>query len=160
MAVSIVGSMQHMAWANQRVCSAVAALPDEALDAYIVDPAWTVGRILGHLLESGEWYRYCLRLGPWVELQVPADVPAVMRLAARLAELDAELIEQATLDDEFITQDLGSGDRTYPRSMILAQSVHHGTEHRAQVVGALEFKGYKLLNLDDIDLWAYSARNR
>jgi hypothetical protein len=40
-------------------------------------------------------------------------------------------------------------------STILTQAVHHATEHRAQLIDTLEYKGFKPINLDDIDLWAF-----
>jgi hypothetical protein len=33
--------------------------------------------------------------------------------------------------------------------------MYHATEHRAQLIDALEYRGYKSINLDDIDLWAF-----
>jgi hypothetical protein len=35
------------------------------------------------------------------------------------------------------------------------QAIHHATEHRSQLVDALDFKGYKSIVLDDLDLWAF-----
>jgi uncharacterized damage-inducible protein DinB len=37
----------------------------------------------------------------------------------------------------------------------LSQSIHHATEHRAQLASALEAKGFKPLDLDELDLWSY-----
>jgi uncharacterized damage-inducible protein DinB len=41
------------------------------------------------------------------------------------------------------------------RSTILSQSIHHATEHRAQIASALEAKGFKPVDLDELDLWSY-----
>jgi len=41
------------------------------------------------------------------------------------------------------------------RSTVLSQAIHHATEHRAQIASALEAKGFKPVDLDDISLWAY-----
>jgi uncharacterized damage-inducible protein DinB len=41
------------------------------------------------------------------------------------------------------------------RSTILSQSIHHATEHRAQIASALEAKGFKPMDLDELDLWAF-----
>jgi hypothetical protein len=41
------------------------------------------------------------------------------------------------------------------RSTVLAQSIHHATEHRAQIAGALIANGVTALNLDDLDVWAF-----
>ena len=45
-------------------------------------------------------------------------------------------------------------------STIVTQSIHHATEHRAQLIDALEFKGFKPINLDDIDLWSFDDFER
>jgi uncharacterized damage-inducible protein DinB len=43
------------------------------------------------------------------------------------------------------------------RSTILSQSIHHATEHRAQIASALEAKGFKPVDLDELDLWAFEV---
>jgi hypothetical protein len=42
------------------------------------------------------------------------------------------------------------------RSTILAQAIHHATEHRAQIAGALATNGNAAIDLDAIDLWEYA----
>ena len=42
------------------------------------------------------------------------------------------------------------------RSTIISQSIHHATEHRAQISDTLKVHGLRILDLDEIDLWAYS----
>ncbi|NDI24876.1 MAG: hypothetical protein EBY87_05040, partial [Actinobacteria bacterium] len=48
--ISVERLLKHMAWANQKVYSAAETLPDEAFGAYIVNPEWTVARILEHIV--------------------------------------------------------------------------------------------------------------
>ena len=43
------------------------------------------------------------------------------------------------------------------RSTILSQAIHHATEHRAQLASALEAKGFKPMDLDELDLWAFEV---
>jgi len=42
------------------------------------------------------------------------------------------------------------------RSTIISQSIHHATEHRAQISDTLKVHGIRILDLDEIDLWAFS----
>jgi uncharacterized damage-inducible protein DinB len=42
------------------------------------------------------------------------------------------------------------------RSTILGQSIHHATEHRAQIADILSLHGVKAIDLDEMDVWAYS----
>jgi hypothetical protein len=44
---------------------------------------------------------------------------------------------------------------TRARSTVLAQAIHHATEHRAQIAGALAAHGIDALDLDELDVWAY-----
>ena len=39
--------------------------------------------------------------------------------------------------------------------MVLAQAIHHATEHRARIAGALVVHEVLALNLADLDVWAY-----
>jgi hypothetical protein len=40
------------------------------------------------------------------------------------------------------------------RSTVLGRSIHHATEHRAQIAGALVAHGITALDLDALDVWA------
>ena len=42
------------------------------------------------------------------------------------------------------------------RSTILGQAIHHATEHRAQIAGALATNGIDVIDLDALDVWAYA----
>jgi uncharacterized damage-inducible protein DinB len=44
---------------------------------------------------------------------------------------------------------------TRARATVLAQTIHHATEHRAQIAGALVAHGITALNFDDLDVWAF-----
>ena len=48
--------LKHMAWANQEIIGKIAELPKEALDAYVVNPEWTVGTIVRHIGSASNWY--------------------------------------------------------------------------------------------------------
>ena len=39
-------SLQHMAWANARIFTAIQALPESVLTVYIANPEWTVAKLL------------------------------------------------------------------------------------------------------------------
>lgn len=75
-------------------------------------------------------------------------------LAARCASRDARIRAQAAVSD---------GPATYPyrgtvipaRSTIIGQAIHHATEHRAQIAGALATNGIDAIDLDALDVWAY-----
>lgn len=144
-----------MAWANQRVYESIQALPVEALDSFIVNNEWTAGKILKHIVSGADWYLYCLRGGKLQEAPLPLSMADVAALAADLATADSELIKLGQLDDEMLIISLDGQTEQNLRSTIVSQAIYHATEHRAQLVGALEFRGYPSVILDDIDLWAF-----
>lgn len=157
MGISIERGLRHMAWANQEVFNAVAELPSDALKAYISDPEWTVGKILSHICSGATWYVYRLEIEDWIdipEVNQPEDVLVVANL---LANLDQKLIAAAAQEDRTLTYTYEDTGKTVTRwfSTILTQAVHHATEHRAQLVDALDYKGFKTISLDNLDLWGF-----
>lgn len=153
-------SLRHLSWADTRFFDGLAALPPEALQARYAPDAWTVGHLAMHIVGGAEWYAHCLAGTPWTDLSMPQGPEDVRLLAARLAELDALLLEQAALADErvdFVDED---GPRSAQRSTILAQACLHSTEHRAQIACALEVTGHQGVILDDYDLWAFEESER
>ncbi|MBC7462663.1 MAG: hypothetical protein H7227_00165 [Actinobacteria bacterium] len=153
-------ALRHMAWANQKVYASMQSLPDEALSAYLVNPEWTAGIILHHIANGCDWFSYCLTQAKWTDIKIPTSMSEVTDIAKLVETLDARILTQADLPDESVTiQEEGQSWQAL-RSTILAQSVHHATEHRAQLIDALEYKGFKPINLDSIDLWAFARFER
>jgi uncharacterized damage-inducible protein DinB len=155
--ISVERLLKHMAWANQKVYSAAENLPDEAFGAYIVNPEWTVARILEHIVGGATWYVNRLEIEKWKEIPTPKSGADVRVLKTMLADFDAKILSAVKHGEGKITGKYDGKDITRERSTIISQAVHHATEHRAQLIDALEFKGYKVINLDDIDLWAFES---
>ena len=163
--------LKHMAWANQAIFTKVAELPDSALDAYAVNPGWTAREIVRHITSSATWYGYRLldqsvisdvEKSAWQEKLDATEIPpASMKVMTiileRASEADALLLEAARLPEGTMVHETPSGLVTRARSTIISQAIHHATEHRAQLVSALEAKGFTTINLDDFDLWAFSS---
>ena len=152
--------LRHMTWANQRVYDEVKRLPDLALDAYIINTEWTVGRILQHIASGAEWYVFCLTETPRRDIKYPESMESLNLLQERLAEFDAKIYTQSELPDENLTITEDDGSWQALRSTILAQSIHHAAEHRTQLIDALESKGFSLISLDDLDLWKFESVER
>jgi len=152
-------SLQHMAWANARIFTAIQALPESVLTVYIANPEWTVAKLLQHIVDGAEWYQYCLtgRHDGWNKV-LPTTMADVAILQAQLASYDAAILAQADLDDELLSVTMDDGS-TMPvlRSILIAQSPHHATEHRAQLADALEAHAIAGIDLDRNDLWAFTT---
>jgi len=161
MAIDSSRQLRHMSWANQRVFEIVQTLPVEALESYLTNPEFTVAKILHHIVDGAEWYGYCITGQHHGFKQVyPKEMGDVAVLAAQLLIFDATLLEQSARDDEMLSIVEGEVTTRNLLSTLIAQSVHHATEHRAQLVDALELRGYPAINLDDLDLWAFEAFER
>ncbi len=159
MTLNLERALKHMSWANQEVYRLIIALPDEALDAYATDPEWNVGEILRHIASSAGGYGARLK-GVDAEVLVrPTTMQELQVIAKKLLSNDAELLHLANVEDEKIAVTREGRTIHWMRSTIVTQAIHHATEHRAQAVSALEAKGFKAVDLDEFDVWAYEINN-
>ena len=148
-----------MYWANQEVYKLIIALADEALKAYATDPDWTVGEILRHIASSSGGYGARLKGVDAEVLVLPTTMQELQVIAKQLLSNDAQLLQLASVADEKIAVIREGKTTHWMRSTIITQAIHHATEHRAQAVCALEVKGFRAVNLDDYDVWAYEINN-
>jgi uncharacterized damage-inducible protein DinB len=151
--------LRHMAWANAHVLGRIAELPDEALACTEPGSEWTVAMTLEHLVSAAGSYASRLDGTPRSPGGAPPRHAAeVAGLAAACEGYDARLRGAAAEPEGVVEYVLEGEIRRRARSTILAQSIHHATEHRAQIAGALAANGYdqaRGIDLDAIDLWAY-----
>lgn len=148
--------LRHMAWANAQLVARLAEQPIEALELTAPQNEWSAGRILAHLLNAAQGYASRMEGAPRPEnLEPPTSAAELAELGARLVDIDARLRRQATEPDVPVSHpDPARGSDL--RSIILAQSIHHATEHRAQIAGALATNGNSAIDLDAIDVWEFS----
>jgi uncharacterized damage-inducible protein DinB len=144
-----------MAWANSTLFDRLAELSDEALALASPRNEWTVAKILAHLVSSAGGYAARLEGVPRPERNGPPTMVAgLAELARRCAGYDARLRAQAAAPDGSCpSPDPGKAPRA--RSTVLGQAIHHATEHRAQIAGALATNGIDAIDLDALDVWAY-----
>jgi len=145
-----------MAWANAALFRQLAALSDSALIHTAPGSEWSVGAIAHHLVTAAE--NYAQRLHGELrapERVVPASAAEIAQLAAGLAAADAKLRAGAALDGAEVLRwiSFGGEPMAFPRWVLVNQSVHHATEHRAQIAGALTANGITSVDLDAIDVW-------
>ena len=164
--------LKHMAWANQEIIGKISELPADALNAYAVNPQWTVGQIVRHIGSASNWYVWRLLDKAaftasdeelWKNRLAEADEEAptmqdVKNVLEVLRLSDAMLLEQSRIPDADVAREFRGEQHVFKRSTILSQAVHHATEHRAQAVSALELRGYDSIILDDYDLWSYQIK--
>ena len=160
MTISIDRPLRHMSWANQKIYAACALLPEEALDAYIVNPEWSARQILQHILSGADWFVYCLGIADWSEIPTPKSVSDISALAERLESCDAQILTAAGLEDELLSFREGEREVKVLRSTLLSAAILHSAEHRAQLMDAIESRGFKAIDLDSIDLWTFEYIER
>jgi len=149
--------LRHMAWANAQFIARLQSLDDGQLALAAPGNEWTVAMILDHLV--GAAGRYATRLEGNVPQRAQADPPTAVAqladIATRCADTDARLRAQAALPEGVVEYTYDGGVMRRARSTVIAQSIHHATEHRAQMAEALATNGVHAVNLDELDLWAY-----
>ena len=151
--------LSHMAWANTQMFTVLSALPAESLAYTSPGSEWSVGAIAHHLATAAENYAQRLHGEPRAEKrELPTTAADLQVLAAALVVADAKLRAGAQLPgDEILTWISFSGEElSVPRWVLVNQAVHHATEHRAQIAGALAANGNTSLDLDALDVWTYN----
>lgn len=151
--------LTHMAWANTGMFSVLTTLPEAALAYTSPGSEWSVGAIAHHLVTAAENYAQRLHGEPRAEKrELPTSIADLAALAAAVKVADAKLLAGAQLHgDEIITWISFSGEEiSVPRWVLVNQAVHHATEHRAQIAGALAANGNTTLDLDALDVWTYN----
>jgi len=155
--IGIEKLLEHMAWANQQIISQLAQLPEEALTAYVVNPEWTVAEILRHILSSADWLGSHLTGEPKSVFTQPISMQEMDEFSKKAAIFDDRLLRASTVPDGEVTYEANGKSVTHIRSTILSQAIHHATEHRAQLVSALESRGFTNINLDHLSMWGFEA---
>ena len=160
MTISLQRALAHMSWANQEIFKLIAELPDEALAAYATDPEFPVREILRHIAAASGGYAYRLDGIENEPMDQPKNMAELHEITKTLEVTDARLIKLVELEDKSIEVIRDGKTINWMRSTIITQAVHHATEHRAQAISALEARGFKAVNLDDFDLWAFEIAQR
>ena len=147
---------RHMAWANAQLFTVLQRLPEPTLAYCEPGNDWSIGMIVLHLVEAATAYAARLEAVPYTDLPVHA-VTTHAELAVVVAACvtaDARIYVAAHTPDGVVTRQ-DNPTLTRARATVLAQAIHHDTEHRAQIAGALVAHGITALNLDDLDVWAF-----
>ena len=145
--------LRHTSWANATLLGQLAKLPDDALALASPRNEWTIAMIAAHIVDAAAWYASLLDGSECpADVKVPTTGADIVALAEACAKADTRLRAVAHVPDGVVEKDPG---RSNKRSTILGQSIHHATEHRAQIAAALSTNGIDAIDLDALDVWAY-----
>ena len=145
---------RHMSWANNYVFDQLATLSAEELKYTAPNDEWTAAEILEHI--TGNRYADLLDGLGYTPMKVPTNSEEVLTLKELSAGFDARLREAAKNEVGHIEYQRDGRTIRRARQTILAQAIHHATEHRAQIAGIFASRGMKVIDLDEIDLWAFA----
>ena len=93
---------------------------------------------------------------PFSKIEFDMDSPDLIDdLLSALENIDKDLIEQAYKEDKEIEYETSKGMRSDTISFILSMMIFHATEHRAQIVAALDKNNERSINLDEYSIFGY-----
>ncbi len=147
---------RHLAWANAYVFDQIANQSDTSLKLTAPNDDWSVGAILQHLTAAAARYTDRLDNNGDTPTEVPTTSAEVRALKELSATFDLRLRAAAENPVGFVEFQLEGRTIRRNRETILAQTIHHATEHRAQIAGIFANHGMKVIDLDAIDLWSFA----
>lgn len=150
-------AFDHHVWATIQVIDACLALPPEQLDTTVPGTYGSIVETLRHLIGADASYLWVLSDGRRPEIEEAEMDLAELRTAMEESGQQWTAVADRDLDPEEIVvrhRDDGT-DSHAPRSIRLAQVLHHGTDHRSQVCTALTSLG---VEPPAIDVWDFAAK--
>ena len=160
MTISLETMLGQMGWANQQIFSQIAELPDEALGAYVTHKNWDVAEILFHTIVAADRLVFRITGREVTEMWKPSTMKEFKVLIAYLKKFDEELLALVNGTNRVVEINRSGVLSYWQAATILSQAVHHVIEHKCQAVTALEFRGFKVPNLDDYDLWGFESTTK
>jgi uncharacterized damage-inducible protein DinB len=152
---SLLALVRFHAWANDRILTTAADLSDEELRRAALLDHGSAFDTVRHLVDvDWSWREFCTGhdVGPtyvWDHGYELDDLPAIR---AFCIEEDARLRSYVgSLDDDALGEPLQSGDSSWPRWLIIAHVVNHGTQHRSELARYLTERGHSPGELDLLD---------
>ena len=147
---------RHMAWANNQLFTQLSTLPEPALSYSAWNPEWTVSKIANHIvIAQGRFLTRLQKIEPLPESEFEATTEGMRALVQKSLENDAKLQQFLDLPDEMLTFIRYGKTVSFLTSSVLAQVIHHATEHPAQIADILAVNEMDVINLDSLDLWSF-----
>jgi uncharacterized damage-inducible protein DinB len=157
--MSLLRALQHNTWANLELLRFCSALPREQLGWTSPGTYGTIHSTLHHLIGAEHGYLFSLtgerppieteRAGRAMTPDWQAPVDELIERARSNGERIEAVVGEAFDPERRITRPSGA---IVPASVIVAQYIHHGSDHRAHVGTILGAHGLEGPNLD---VWAF-----
>lgn len=155
----LVDLFRHNAWSTRTLLDLCRDLTPEQLDTSVTGVFGSIIETFRHYVrsESG-YYRRLTGIEPeWLRIAFEDDKPDIAELSRRNDEMEQRWL--AFLEVPFDAEKIhvkdwwDGGTRDVPAGVILAQAVHHGSDHRSQICTMLTVAG---IELPDMGLWDWA----
>ena len=156
--ISVELLVKHMQWANKEIYTEISKMDDEVLDYYVIDPEWTVKKIMIHIAGAAYLFSQRLEGKPFsrFELKNTEGPEMINELIEELENIDQSYLKHLDREDVDITYMTSKGERTSKVSTIISTMIHHAAEHRTQIVAALDKNNVRTINLDNYSPWSFT----
>lgn len=154
----LADAFNHHVWATLRVLDACLELSDEQLQTAVPGTYGSILDTARHIVGADTGYLFVLSGGqrPQVD-EEQMDLPALRSVMAGNGPVWAALVARELDPDEVVVRHRDDGSESHaPRSIRLAQVLHHGTDHRSQICTALTTLG---IEPPPIDVWDFGAED-
>ncbi len=154
-------AFQHNAWATRELLVVCQSLTESQLHMTAPGTYGSIIATLWHTVRSDA--SYCRRLtgeAPSWDWRAEA-APSLATLAGYLDDLAARwerfLAQPFDADRTFVIKWDDDADFAVPAGVVLAQALHHGNEHRAQICTVLTSIG---VPAPDLGVWEFAAATK
>lgn len=144
-------AFDHHVWATIRLLDACSELDREILGQGADGTYGSVLETLRHTVEADRTYLHLL-----TDVAAPTggegDIPSLRRVMGENGEAWRRLLAAGPDPEAIVVRKHRDGSESrVPGGVLLAQAVHHGTDHRSQVCTTLTIMG---IEPPEIDVWA------
>lgn len=157
----LVDAFRHDAWAMRELLLACAGLTDDQVRATVAGTYGTVIDTLCHVVTAES--RYCARVTAEEDVRVEAgpSIEALLEQSAALAVRWEQYLTRPVDADRTMIITWPDGTRyEVPDGVHIAQALHHGNEHRAQICTILTSIGVAAPSLGVWDYAEAAGRTR
>lgn len=151
---AILFAVRHSLWANEKLLGYCAGLSREQLEWTVPGTYGTVEAILHHTVSADQGYLLALTGKLPGEPRANAEAPGPLEDLLPKIRAIREACEQLLAAPFDVDRVIERPRTTATAGVVIAQLVHHGSDHRAHVGTILGAHGLDA-NAWDLDLWEY-----
>ena len=154
-------AFHHHAWATEKLIRHLRSLPETALTATSPGVYGEVAATLSHMLAAdGRYLAYLEGIAPPPRTPGPDATRTLDELSDQVRDQAVRWRIVLSRIGEIDVTLAARGDRpelTHATNLLVAQALHHGTDHRTQICTVLTSNGFEA---PDLDVWSYWMERR